>query len=71
MLVLSRKRNETVVIDGTIRVTVVGIRGSQVRLGIEAPDHVQVLREELIGSARPGEYGASPGVRARTRGLAG
>jgi carbon storage regulator len=47
MLVLSRKRNESIVIDGTIRITVVGIRGQQVRLGIEAPVSVGVFREEL------------------------
>lgn len=48
MLVLSRKLNETIVIDNAIRLTVVGIRGNQVRLGIEAPDNVKVFREELI-----------------------
>jgi carbon storage regulator len=47
MLVLSRKLNETIVIDGNIRVTVVGIRGSQIRLGIEAPSSVGIFREEL------------------------
>jgi carbon storage regulator len=47
MLVLSRKLNETIVIDGSIRITVVGIRGNQIRLGIEAPDRVGILREEL------------------------
>jgi carbon storage regulator len=58
MLVLSRKLNESIVIDGDIRITVVGIRGSHVRLGIEAPDSVAVFREELfnrgeIADARP------------------
>ncbi|MHC5537520.1 carbon storage regulator [Singulisphaera rosea] len=47
MLVLTRKLNTTIVIDGCIRVTVVGIRGNQVRLGIEAPGHVSIFREEL------------------------
>ena len=47
MLVLSRKLNETIVIDGGIRIAVVGIRGNQVRLGIEAPDQVGIYREEL------------------------
>jgi len=47
MLVLSRKLNTTIIIDGGIRVTVVAIRGNQVRLGIAAPDRVQILREEL------------------------
>lgn len=55
MLVLSRKVNETIVIDGNIRVTVVGARGSQIRLGIEAPDKVGIYREELCAPARAAE----------------
>jgi len=47
MLVLSRKVNESVIIDGGIRVMVVGIRGNQVRLGFEAPSGVRIFREEL------------------------
>jgi carbon storage regulator len=48
MLVLSRKLNETIVIDGNIRITVVGIRGNQVRIGIEAPNSVKIFRQELV-----------------------
>lgn len=48
MLVLSRKLNETIVIGGDIRIKVVGINGGQVRLGIEAPGDVRVMREELL-----------------------
>jgi carbon storage regulator len=48
MLVLSRKLNETIVIGNNIRIRVVGISGSQVRLGIEAPDEIKVMREELL-----------------------
>ena len=47
MLVLSRKPNEAIIINGNIRVMVVGIRGSHVRLGIEAPESVAIFREEL------------------------
>lgn len=47
MLILSRERDETIVIDGRIRVTVVDIRGSKVRLGVEAPADVPVHREEI------------------------
>jgi carbon storage regulator len=54
MLVLSRKLNEKIVIDGGIVVTVVKIDRNQVRIGIEAPSHVRVFREEIIGTtARP------------------
>jgi carbon storage regulator len=54
MLVLSRKLNEKIVIDGGIVVTVVKIDRNQIRLGIEAPAHVGVFREEIAGSARRG-----------------
>lgn len=48
MLVLSRKKSEYLLIDGGIKVTVVGIRGDNVRLGIDAPKEVAVLRGELV-----------------------
>ena len=47
MLVLSRKKNESIVIDDTIVVTVVEIRGDKVRLGIQAPKEVPVHRSEV------------------------
>ena len=47
MLVLSRKQDQTIVINGDITVKVLGVQGSRVRLGIEAPDHLLVLRGEL------------------------
>jgi carbon storage regulator len=52
MLVLSRKVNESIVIDGQIRITLLMIRGNQVRIGIAAPGRVVVLREELLGTDR-------------------
>ena len=51
MLVLSRKTNEKIVIDGGIVVTVVKIEGGQVRLGIDAPRHIKVFRQEILGKA--------------------
>ncbi len=48
MLVLTRKVGETLIIDDNIKVTVVDIRGKQVRIGIEAPSHVSVNREEIF-----------------------
>ena len=48
MLVLSRKRNESIVIDGSIVITVVEIRGDKVRLGIEAPREVSIHRQEIF-----------------------
>ena len=47
MLVLSRKSHEAIVINDTVRVTVVAIKGDRVRLGIEAPRNVTVDRAEV------------------------
>jgi carbon storage regulator len=52
MLVLSRKRNEQIVIGDTIVITVVDVRGDKVRLGIEAPQHVPVHRHEIYEELR-------------------
>lgn len=48
MLVLSRKINESILIDNDIRVTILEVRGGMVRLGIEAPPEIGILREELV-----------------------
>jgi carbon storage regulator len=48
MLILSRKLSETIIIGDNIRITIVSISGNQVRLGIDAPDTVKVMREELL-----------------------
>ena len=66
MLVLSRKLNETIVIDGAIRVTVVRVNGNQVRLGIEAPAEVGIYREEVYLSMSVGDVdtmASGPGQR--------
>ncbi|MER3416090.1 MAG: carbon storage regulator [Gemmataceae bacterium] len=47
MLVLSRKKNESIIINNEITVTVVEIRGDKVRLGIVAPKDVSVHRQEV------------------------
>ena len=47
MLVLSRKKNESIVISDEIAITVVEIRGDKVRLGINAPSEVPVHRREV------------------------
>jgi carbon storage regulator len=47
MLILSRRSGESITIGDDITVTIVGISGSQVRLGIAAPREVRVLREEI------------------------
>ena len=52
MLVLSRKRNEQIVIGENIIITVVDVRGDKVRLGIEAPADVSVHRQEVYEAIR-------------------
>ena len=47
MLVLSRQRDETIMIGDDVEITVVDIRGDKVRLGITAPPHVPVHRKEV------------------------
>jgi carbon storage regulator CsrA len=51
MLVLSRKINESIIIGGNIRITATAIRGRQVRLCIDAPPAVRIVREELLSAA--------------------
>ena len=48
MLVLSRKKNESIVINNDITIVVVEIRGDKVRLGVEAPKEVPVHRKEVF-----------------------
>lgn len=48
MLILSRRAGESVTIGNDIKVKVVSVSGNQVRLGIEAPREVRVLREEIL-----------------------
>jgi carbon storage regulator len=50
MLVLSRKKDEKIVIGDTIKLMVIEIRGDKVRLGIEAPRDVSVHREEVYNA---------------------
>lgn len=74
MLVLTRCPGEEIVIDGGIRITVVGLRGGRVRIGVTAPPSVSVDRQEvhqrraqfLAPSADPVPApGARPAVRIR------
>jgi carbon storage regulator len=52
MLVVTLRENEKVLIGNEIIVMVVEIRGGQIRLGIQAPDDIQVLREKLARKAK-------------------
>ena len=55
MLVLSRKKNESIVINDDITVVVVEIRGDKVRLGVEAPKEVPVHRREVYDAIKRSE----------------
>jgi len=52
MLVLSRHRDESIIIGDDIRITVVDIRGDKVRLGINAPVEIPVHRQEIYEAIR-------------------
>ncbi len=61
MLVLSRKPGEKVIIGNGVTVTVLGVLGNRVRVGIDAPGQVRIRRAELAGG--PGETaGGEPSV---------
>jgi carbon storage regulator len=65
MLVLSRKKNESIIINDNITVTVIEIRGDKVRIGIEAPKDVTVHRREVYeaiqNQSRIADQGAKVG----------
>ena len=48
MLVLSRKKNESITIGENIRVMIIDVHGDRVRIGIEAPKDIQVHRKEIL-----------------------
>ena len=48
MLILTRRPNETLMIGTEITVTVLGVKGNQVRIGVNAPKNVSVHREEIF-----------------------
>lgn len=59
MLILTRRIGESLIIGDNINVTVLGIRGNQVRIGVNAPKDVAVHREEIYEKIR-NEQGGSP-----------
>lgn len=71
MLVLSRKKGESVVVNGNITIVVVDVRGDKARIGIEAPADVAVYRSEVLtksAAAKDGESDASPASRKAKNG---
>lgn len=62
MLILTRRLNETVMIGDDVVVKIVGMKGGQVRLGIEAPRSIAVHREEIYHRIRKDGRGVAPHV---------
>jgi carbon storage regulator len=52
MLILTRRVGETLMIGDEVTVTVLGVKGNQVRIGVNAPKHVAVHREEIYDRIR-------------------
>ena len=69
MLILTRKLGESITIGDTIRVSVLGIRGRQVRLGIDAPSDVVVHREEIYVKIQQENRKAVGNVKADLLGM--
>lgn len=65
MLILNRKPGEAVVIDGDIRVVILASDAGGVRVGIEAPAHVGILRAELVQKVAEETRAAGAGAEAR------
>jgi carbon storage regulator len=71
MLVLSRKKNESIVINDDITIVVVEIRGDKVRLGVEAPKEVPVHRREVFDAIRRNEEANKTPSKADAAGTSG
>ena len=62
MLVLSRKKNESIIIGDTIEIKIISVDGDQVRVGIEAPRHLDVYRKEIYDAIREENRQATKGM---------
>ena len=60
MLILTRRISESVIIGDEVKVTVLGVKGNQVRLGIDAPKTVSVHREEIYQRIQQEKQGGAP-----------
>jgi carbon storage regulator len=67
MLILSRRPGESLTIGDDVTVTVVGVSGNQIRLGITAPREVRVLREEIYKAMRAENQAAANALDANRR----
>ncbi len=60
MLVLTRKVSETLVIDDNIFIHITQVKGQQVRVGIDAPSNVKIMRAELLNKSNPKQDKKTP-----------
>jgi carbon storage regulator len=63
MLILTRRVGETVMIGNDVTVTVLGVKGNQVRIGVNAPKDIAVHREEIYERIKREEQGEAPPSR--------
>jgi carbon storage regulator len=63
VLILTRRSGETLMIGNDVTVTVLGVKGNQVRIGVQAPKEVAVHREEIFERIKAEEAAAAQGKR--------
>jgi carbon storage regulator len=71
MLILTRRVGETVMIGNDVTVTVLGVKGNQVRIGVNAPRDVAVHREEIFERIKREEQDGAGVTHAKANGHAG
>ncbi|MDX1572193.1 MAG: carbon storage regulator CsrA [Xanthomonadales bacterium] len=62
MLILTRRVGETLMIGDDVTVTVLGVKGNQVRIGVDAPKHIPVHREEIYERIKREQAGSSEDI---------
>jgi carbon storage regulator len=63
MLVLTRKLNESILLDDDVEITVLGVEGSQVKIGIKAPQDIKVYRKEVYNRIKEENKDAANSLR--------